>query len=144
MLAYRNTVMARIRPGVTSQQVLEGVKAAMDPVFARTKFSEPIDEQAAQKLVDSSGGIFSHPVGMAVHDDSDYHGTLKREHAFSIDPQLRVPEENRYLRYEGVIVITDKGYENFTDFLPTQLDDIEKMVGRGGILLTAPPDRPVK
>jgi hypothetical protein len=48
------------------------------------------------------------------------------------------------LRYEDVIVITDTGYENFTDFLPTQLDNIEKIVGRGGILLTAPPDRPMK
>jgi Xaa-Pro aminopeptidase len=144
VLAYRNTVMARIRPGVTTQQVLEEAKAAMEPVFAHTKFSKPIYEQGAHKLVESSGGIFSHPVGMAVHDDGDYHGVLKPGHVFSIDPQLRVPEENRYLRYEDVIVITDTGYENFTDFLPTQLDNIEKIVGRGGILLTAPPDRPMK
>ena len=34
----------------------------------------------------------------------------------SIHPQLRIPEEKIYLRYEDVIVITDKGYENFTDF----------------------------
>jgi len=144
VLAYRTAVMARIRPGITTPQVLEEAKAAMEHVFARTKFSKPIYEQAAHKLVDSSGGIFSHPVGMAVHDDGDYHGVLKPGHVLSIDPQLRVPEENRYLRYEDVIVITDTGYENFTDFLPIQLDDIEKMVGRGGILLTAPPDRPMK
>jgi Xaa-Pro aminopeptidase len=56
---------------------------------------------------------------------------------FSIDPQLRVPEENRYLRYEDVIVITANGYENFTDFLPIELNDLEKHVGQGGVLQKA-------
>jgi Xaa-Pro aminopeptidase len=111
----------------------------MEPVFARTKFSKPIYEQAVHKLVDTGGGIFSHPVGMAVHDDGDYaHGLLKPGHVFSIDPQLRVPEENRYLRYEDVIVITANGYENFTDFLPTELNDLEKQVGQGGVLQKEP------
>jgi Xaa-Pro aminopeptidase len=145
VLVYRNTVMARIRPGVTPAQIHDEAKAAMDPVFASTRFSKPIYEQAAHKLVDTGGGIFSHPVGMAVHDDGGYSQTpLKPGDVFSIDPQLRVPEENRYLRYEDVIVITDTGYENFTDFLPTKLDDIERMVGKGGVLQLVPPDRGVK
>ena len=139
VLAYRNAVMQRIRPGVTAAQIQQEAKAAMEPVFARTKFSKPIYEQAAHKLVDTGGGIFSHPVGMAVHDDGDYsHGLLKPGHVFSIDPQLRVPEENRYLRYEDVIVITANGYENFTDFLPTELNDLEKQVGLGGVLQKEP------
>ena len=49
-----------------------------------------------------------------------------------------MPEENRYLRYEDVIVITSKGYENFTDFLPTELSDLERLVGQGGILEKVP------
>ena len=36
-------------------------------------------------------------------------------------------------------MITEKGYENFTDFLPTELDDIEKLVGQGGMLQAFPP-----
>ena len=77
---------------------------------------------------------------MAVHDDGEYiSGPLKRGHVFSIDPQLRVPEEKVYLRYEDVVVITESGYENFTDFLPTELDPIEKLVGRGGMLQAFPP-----
>jgi Xaa-Pro aminopeptidase len=135
VLTYRNTVMQRIRPGLTAAQIQQDAKAAMEPVFARTNFSKPIYEQAAHKLVDTGGGIFSHPVGMAVHDDGDYsNGPLKPGQVFSIDPQLRVPEENRYLRYEDVIVITPSGYENFTAFLPTELDDIERLVGQGGVL----------
>jgi Xaa-Pro aminopeptidase len=140
VLDYRNTVMKRIRPGVTVNTILEEARAAMEPVFQRTKFSKPIYEQAARKLVATGGGIFSHPVGLAVHDDGPYnHGVLKPGHVFSIDPQLWVPEENLYLRYEDVIVMTADGYENFTDFLPTELNDLEKLVGQGGVALKLQP-----
>ena len=105
----------------------------MGAVFANRKFSKPVYEQAAHRLVDTGGGIFSHPVGMAVHDDGDYsEGPLKPGQVFSIDPQLRVPEEHLYYRYEDVIVVTPTAYENFTEFLPTKLEDIEKLVGQGG------------
>jgi Xaa-Pro aminopeptidase len=77
---------------------------------------------------------------MAVHDDGEYsRGPLKPGHVFSIDPQLRVPDEKLYIRYEDVIVITESGYENFTDFLPSELDEIEKLVGRNGLLQAFPP-----
>jgi Xaa-Pro aminopeptidase len=141
VLAYRNAVMQRIRPGRTPAQILAEAKTAMEPIFADTRFSKLVYEQAAHRLVDTGGGIFSHPVGMAVHDDGDYMpGPLKPGQVFSIDPQLRVPEEQFYYRYEDVIVITQNGYENFTDFLPSKLEDIEKMVGQGGVVQKVPPD----
>jgi Xaa-Pro aminopeptidase len=139
VLEYRNAVMMRIRPGVTASAIQAEAKAAMEVVFRRTKFSKPIYETAARKLVETGGGVFSHPVGMAVHDDGNYNrGPLKPGHVFSIDPQLRVPEENLYIRYEDVVVVTENGVENFTDFLPSELDEIEKLVGQGGILQKFP------
>ena len=72
VLEYRNAVMKQIRPGVTSAQILEQAKSAMEPVFARWKFSKPIYEKAARELVNRGGGVLSHPVGMAVHDDGNY------------------------------------------------------------------------
>jgi Xaa-Pro aminopeptidase len=139
VLDYRNAVMKRIRPGVTAKTIQDEAASAMEEVFRRTKFSKPVYEQAARKLVETGGGVFSHPVGMAVHDDGGYKdGPLKPGHVFSVDPQLWVPEENLYYRYEDVIVITENGYENFTDFLPTELGEIEKLVGRGGVLQHLP------
>jgi Xaa-Pro aminopeptidase len=141
VLDYRNAVMTRIRPGVTPRAIRDEAKAAMADVFGRTKFSKSVYERAAHRLVDTGGGVFSHPVGMAVHDDGTYtRGVLKPGQVFSIDPQLRVTEEHIYLRYEDVIVVTEKGYENFTGFLPSELDDIEKLVGKGGMVQTYPPD----
>lgn len=140
ILEYRNTVLRHIRPGVTTKEILERARIDMEPVLQRTRFSKPIYEQAARKMVATGGGTLSHPVGMAVHDDGPYNrDVLKPGHVFSIDPQMWVPEENLYLRYEDVIVITADGYENFTDFLPTELTDLEKLVGQGGIALKLQP-----
>lgn len=141
VLDYRNAVMQRIRPGVTTAQILEEARAAMEPVLAHTRFSKPEYEKAARRLVGSGGGVFSHPVGLTVHDDGEYQpGPLKPGQVFSIDPQLRVPEDNLYIRYEDTVVVTEQGYENFTDFLPAKLDDLEKLVREGGgVIQKAPP-----
>lgn len=140
VLEYRNAVIAQIRPGVTSAQILEQARAAMEPVLARWKFSKPVYEKAARELVNRGGGVLSHPVGMAVHDDGAYNrGPLQPGHVFSIDPQLRVPEENLYIRYEDVIVVTENGMENFTSFLPSQLNQIEKLIGTSGVVQRVPP-----
>src|SRR6185503_9666970 len=140
VLDYRNAVLTRVRPGVTPAQIMDEAKKAMEPVFARTKFSKPIYEAAARRLVETGGGVFSHTVGMAVHDVGSYrNGPLKPGQVFSVDPQLRVPEENLYLRYEDTVVVTDTGVENFTDFIPMELDDMEKLVVEKGIVQRVPP-----
>jgi len=138
VLEYHKAVLSRIRPGVTPAQIQEEAKAAMDPVFARTRFSKPAYEQAARRLVETGGGVFSHTVGMAVHDVGSYRDGLKPGHVFSVDPQLRVPEEHVYLRYEDTVVVTDTGVENFTSFLPMELDAIEKLVQERGVVQKIP------
>lgn len=139
VLEYRNAIMKRIRPGVEVKEIMAEAKQAMEPIFEKTKFSKPSYEKAARNLVDRGGGVFSHAVGMAVHDDGNYtRGPLRPGHVFSIDPQLRVNDERIYMRYEDVVVVTDKGVENFTEFLPSELDAIEKLVGQGGMVQRFP------
>ncbi|MEX2317858.1 MAG: aminopeptidase P family protein [Pirellulales bacterium] len=142
VLDYRNAVMQRIRPGVSPRQIQSEAAEAMQAVFARTKFSKPIYEEACINLVERGGGVFSHGVGMAVHDvgTRGYQGSpLRPGFVFSVDPQLRVPQERLYIRIEDVVVVTESGVENFTAFLPTELDDIEKLVGKNGIVQQFPP-----
>jgi Xaa-Pro aminopeptidase len=145
VLKYRNEIMKRIRPGVTPKQIMDEAAAAMEDVFKATKFSKPIYEQAARRLVETGGGVFSHTVGMAVHDVGTYRDSpLKPGLVIAIDPQLRVPEENIYLRYEDTVVVTESGVENFTDFLPTELNDIEKLVKEEGVVQKTPPTPSLK
>ncbi len=147
VLDYRNAVMTRIRPGVTTAAIRAEAAQAMEEVFARTSFSKPEYEQAARTLVKTGGGVFSHGVGLAVHDVGGYQGgPLKPGHVFSVDPQLWVRSEGIYVRYEDTVVVTDTGYENFTAFLPSELAALERLTREKGIVQTLPalvetPDR---
>jgi Xaa-Pro aminopeptidase len=117
-------------------------KEAMDTVIARWKFSKPAYQQAARRLVNTGGGVFSHPVGMTVHDDGDYlNEPLRPGHVFAVDPQLRVPEEQLYIRYENTVAVTSSGVENFTGFLPSELNEIEKLMQEEGVVQKRPPLR---
>jgi Xaa-Pro aminopeptidase len=137
-LDYHKAVMSRVKPGATPQQILADVRAAMEPIVAKTKWSKPAYEAAARRLIETSGGALSHMVGMAVHDVGSYRDGLKPGHVLSIDPQLRVPEENVYLRFEDTIVVTETGFENFTHFIPMELDAMEAMVKEKGIVQKVP------
>jgi Xaa-Pro aminopeptidase len=141
-LEYHKAVMARVKPGVTPKQILDDARAAMEPIVARTTWSKPAYAAAARRLIDSGGGAMSHMVGMAVHDVGSYRDGLQPGHVFSIDPQLRVPEENLYLRFEDTVVVTETGCENFTHFLPMELDAMESLVQEKGVVQKVPAGPP--
>ncbi|HBY62542.1 MAG TPA: hypothetical protein DEH78_22190 [Solibacterales bacterium] len=142
VVRYHKEVMKRIRPGVTAKQIMDEARAVMEPIHASTKWSKPIYEAAARRLIERGGGVFSHPVGMAVHDDGRYiDGNLKPGHVFAVDPQLWVPEEQIYIRCEDVVAVTETGVENFTEFLPVDLDDVERFLAKreAGVVQKTPP-----
>ena len=143
ILEYRNAIISRIRPSVGSQQVMEEARAAMEPVFARWTFVRPEHEQAARDMVRTGGGVFSHPVGLAVHDVGGRPNPLRVGQVFSIDPQLRLQDSSGhyvlYMRYEDVGVVTASGFENFTAFMPTTLEELERTVALKGIVQDYPP-----
>lgn len=139
VLRYRDSLIERIRPGVTPEAILEEAAEAMEVWFTENPFSNPRYEAAARDMVEKGSGAFSHLVGMAVHDVGTYKGEpLKPGLVFSVDPTLRVPEENLYLRYEDTVVVTDNGVENFTDFLPSELDDLEALMKEAGVVQKVP------
>ena len=94
ILRYRNVILGLIRPGVTSDEILAAAREQMVPILASYPFSKPIYEQAARTMVETGGGVLSHPVGLAVHDDGSYrNGPLQVGQVFSVDPQMWVPQE---------------------------------------------------
>jgi len=140
ILEFHKAVLDRIRPGVSANEILAEAQDAMEAVFERTTFSKPIYEAAARRMVETGGGVFSHTVGMAVHDVASYRpGPLQPGQVFAVDPQLRVPEENLYLRFEDVVVVTETGVENFTGFVPMELADMERLVREQGVVQKVPP-----
>lgn len=139
ILAYRNALLKRIKPGAMPAQIMDDTAVEMADYLKRNKMLKPEYEAATQAALKFRGHL-SHPVGMAVHDVGVYtNGPLKQGMVFSIDPMLWVPEEKLYVRMEDVVVVTESGVELFTDFLPSTIDEIEKLMKEEGILQKRPP-----
>ena len=50
-----------------------------------------------------------------------------------------VPEEKLYVRVEDVVVVTETGMENFSDFVPVAPEAIEALMKEQGVLSFRPP-----
>lgn len=140
ILAYYKALLQRIRPGVSADQIMDEVAEEMGRMFEKTTFSKAAYEEACRGTMTFRGHL-SHPVGMAVHDVGSYRSRpLVPGTVFSIDPMLWVPEERLYVRLEDVGVVTEDGFENFSGFAPTEIEDIERLIAEPGLLQLVPPD----
>lgn len=139
ILAYRDALIRRIKPGVTASDILRDSRIEMEKVADSLPLSKDIYRAAVRKALDFRGHL-SHPVGLTVHDVGIYtNAPLRQGTVFSIDPMLWVPEEELYVRMEDVVAVTADGVENFTAFLAARPPDIEKVIAERGIVQTFPP-----
>ena len=137
---YNEALLSRLQPGVTPDQVMDAAAEAMEPVIDELGFSNPLHEQAAREALVFRGHL-SHPTGLAVHDVGSYRGRpFESGLVFSVDPMLWVHEERLYVRMEDIVTITENGVENFTDFMPRTVDEIEAFMREEGVLQLTPPD----
>jgi Xaa-Pro aminopeptidase len=51
---------------------------------------------------------------------------------FTIEPALRIREDKVYIRCEDTLLITETGYENLSEFVPIEIEDIEKLMTEVG------------
>jgi len=128
MVEYHKAVLARLRPGVTPEQVTDEAAQAMRPIWEGWRFSKDCYREGARKTLEFRGHL-SHPVGMAVHDDGGYYGRpLVPGTVLTVDPQMWIPDEKLYIRVEDTVVITADGLENLTAAAPLELDDVERLM----------------
>ncbi len=139
-LACYRAILDAIRPGDTARVMGEAARR-MERIAAEWPFTKPHYRTAAEAFVGAYArraagrpNSMGHGVGMAVHDVGDADGTLAPGMVFTIEPQFRVPEERIYIRLEDVILITEDGAENLSDFVPLEPDDIEALMSEEGIL----------
>ncbi|HET9028158.1 MAG TPA: aminopeptidase P N-terminal domain-containing protein [Trueperaceae bacterium] len=125
MVRYHLVLLELLGPGLTAEWVQEEAAKRMRVVVDSTAWEKPIYEQAARRALEFPVHL-SHPVGMAVHDVGHYRGhVLQPGMVISVDPQLIIPEERKYLRVEDTVVITGNGIENLTSDAPYDLDEME-------------------
>ena len=138
MIAYHKALLQGIRPGRTDDQIHREAAQAMAAYLDRTPFANPVHERAARSALEFPHHL-SHPVGMAVHDVGHYRGKpLRPGIVFSVDPQMRVPEERLYLRVEDTVVVTEDGCENLTAAAPLEMDEVEATMREPGMIQQFP------
>jgi len=146
-LGCYQAILKAIRPGVTAQVIKQEAAREMDRILAATKFSKPSYQSAAREFVSSYAEsaksprtTLGHWVGMATHDVGQDTGPLRAGMVFTIEPALRVPEEQIYIRLEDMILITDTKAEILSDFVPWDIIGIEKLMAEEGMLQRYPRD----
>jgi Xaa-Pro aminopeptidase len=146
-LACYRAILKAIRPGPTPEAVVQEAAVEMERLLSATRFSKPEYERAARAFVTTYKGPpaegpyrLGHWVGMATHDVGDYGGPLQPGMVFTIEPALRVPEEQVYIRLEDLIVINEAGAEVVSDWLPMDIEGIERIMKDEGMLQRYPRD----
>ena len=133
IVAYRDALFRYIKPGITSNEVLNKAAVDMQEYLIGKSFVNPAHLKAVQNGL-TFRGHFQHPVGMAVHDVGRVHGvTLREGMVFTIDPMIWIPEERHYIRIEDVAVVTKTGVENLSDFVPSKIEDVERTIKEIGL-----------
>lgn len=134
IFAYRDALFRYIKPGVTSNEVLDKAAAEMKQYLIGKKFVKPAHLKAVEEGL-KFRGHFQHPVGMAVHDVGRVQGIpLQPGMVFTIDPMIWIPEERLYIRIEDMALVTSDGVENLSAFVPSRLEDVEATIREKGLI----------
>lgn len=143
IVAYRDALFRHVKPGVTSDEVLDRAAAEMQQYLVGKTFASPAHLAAVQQGV-TFRGHFQHPVGMAVHDVGRVRGVpLRAGMVFTIDPMIWIPEERLYIRIEDVALVTADGVENLSGFVPSRIADVERTIAESGVVQERKPIAPV-
>ena len=120
-------------------EVIAGAVKKMDAIMASYRFTDERVKAAAVTFVEGfrsrreANGL-GHNVGLEVHDPGGLQAeTFEPGRIFTIEPMMRIEEEHVGIRLEDMILITETGYENLSQFVPVEVKDIEKLRARRGL-----------
>ncbi|WP_396205647.1 aminopeptidase P N-terminal domain-containing protein [Gemmatimonas sp.] len=139
IVAYRDALFRYIRPGVTSEDILDRAAADMRQYLVGKTFASAAHRRAVEAGL-AFRGHFQHPVGMTVHDVGRIRGVkLEPGMVFTIDPMIWIPEERLYIRIEDMALVTPDGVENLSAFVPTSIADVQRTIAEEGLVQWRPP-----
>ena len=133
------SIIRHIRPNVPVKQIAAKAAADMEEILRQSTFSNEKYRRGAEKFVSdyrsrADRGRLGHWVGMSTHDVGGAAEVFVPGMVFTIEPALRVPEDEIYVRLEDMLLVTDSGVENLSAAAPVEIDAIEKLMKEKGLL----------
>jgi len=136
-LRLYQALMTSITVHAAPRDIIKDAVGKMDAILAAYTFTDTRIKAAAAAFVEryrsSRSNSLGHSVGMEVHDVGGAPPTLEPGMIFTIEPAMQIPEEHIGIRLEDMILITDKGCENLSAFVPLEPDDIERVMREPGL-----------
>ena len=137
-LKLYQALLTSIKAHAAPRDIIKVAVAKMDKVLASFRFTDPKIEEAAAAYIErfrtSKRNSLGHMVGMAVHDvRGKPREILEPGMVFTIEPALRLEDEHLGVRLEDILLVTENGIENLSQFVPIEIDDIEKLMAQPGV-----------
>jgi len=124
VLGAQNAALAAAKPGVFvgrhGPQGLNEIAFEYINTHGKDLHGQPLGQYFIHGL--------SHPVGLNVHDPTDYNRALEPGMVITIEPGVYLPEEKIGVRIEDDVLITPDGNELLTRRLPREPEEIEKLM----------------
>jgi Xaa-Pro aminopeptidase len=129
-LQLYKAIIASMKVNVAPRESLKEAVKTMDAAIAAFNFTDPRIKAAAQRFADrfrnGRSNSFGHMIGMEVHDVGRQPETLQPGHVFTIEPAMSIPEDGISMRLEDVFLVTERGVEILSSFVPIEIDDVER------------------
>jgi Xaa-Pro aminopeptidase len=137
-LKLYQALMTSIRPHAAARDIVRDALVKMDAIMTSYTFTDAKIKEAATAFVtryrNSNSSSLGHDVGMEVHDVTRGAApTLEPGRVFTIEPAMIIEDEHVGIRLEDMILITDRGYENLSAFVPIEIDAIENLMAQPGL-----------
>jgi Xaa-Pro aminopeptidase len=139
-LKLYQSVLTSIQLHKTPAECVKDALVKMDAIMASYRFTDERITAAAVKMVEGYRSrqatirSLGHNVGLEVHDVGGLQAsTFEPGRVFTIEPQFRIEEERLGIRLEDMVLITEKGVENLSAFVPITVPAIEKLMREPGL-----------
>lgn len=134
-LRLYQALMTSIEVHKTPADIVKNAVVKMDAIMGSYNFTDDKTKAAATAFVENyrkfrPNGTLGHTVGMEVHDVRYPTPTLEPGYVFTIEPAMQIQDEHVGIRLEDMLLITEKGYENLSAFVPVEIADIEKLMAK--------------
>ena len=136
-LQLYQALMSSIKVHASPRDVIKDAVVKMDAIMAT--FSSPIEDQGRGDSFVDALSRESAPIASAIRSgwrcttsgtaDADAGARL----IFTIEPAMQIVDEHLGIRLEDMILMTEKGYENLSAFVPVEIDAIEKLMAQPGL-----------